>query len=125
MLNINFDINIKYDVDEDMNNIFRMEQTNDVNCFDQLSVEVIERIVLFLPAKSVADFGQCSHRLNFITKNEIIWDKLMKRDYGIEFKRNYRYGLGYVLDYGFGSKSQYTTFTEIFLLMSTNSADLK
>ena len=65
-----------------------MATTDYDNWFDQLSVEVIERIVLNLPAKDVIEFGTCSRRFNSITNNERIWEKLVRRDYDIDLKRD-------------------------------------
>ena len=75
-----------------------MTLPEDISWFDQLSVEVIERIILCLPAKSVSEFGLCSHRLYSITKNERIWEKLIKRDYQIDFASdNQDHSIGRVL----------------------------
>ena len=64
-----------------------MAISDDNDWFDQLSVEVIERIVLHLPAKDVTEFGKCSRRQYAITNNERIWEKLVRRDYHIDLKR--------------------------------------
>ena len=68
-----------------LNNL-NIEQSSD--WLNQLSVEIIERILLFLNPKDVLIMGKCCIRLRDITKNELIWTKLVKRDYGIDIRRS-------------------------------------
>ena len=67
-------------------NYLNIQQNSD--WLNQLSVEIIERIVLFLNPKDVLNMGKCCSRLRDITKNELIWTKLVKRDYGIDVRRS-------------------------------------
>ena len=52
-----------------------------------LPTEIIEKIVLLLPACDIVRLGQCCLRLREITRNETIWKSLVDRDYSIDIKR--------------------------------------
>ena len=53
----------------------------------KLPPEILERIILRLPALDILTLGQCCLRLKEISRNERIWENLAKRDYKVSLKR--------------------------------------